>query len=75
MNTSTEIMAKGMDCLIRELGYVEAEIFISTVNHEQLDYTEWRKNLFEGMTLEELNAAAADYDRKHPFVGKKAKRI
>ncbi|MBR1851620.1 MAG: hypothetical protein IJ794_00380 [Lachnospiraceae bacterium] len=70
MISELDIMDKGMACLIRELGVVEAEYFISNVKRDRFDYTKWRRNQFEDMTLEEINSAAADYAVKHPFTGK-----
>ena len=60
-------MNEGINCLIRELGVVKAEEFISIINREKFDYTKWRQNLFEDMSLEELNNAAADFAKKNPF--------
>jgi hypothetical protein len=37
---------------------------------EQFDYTKWQQDLFEDMTLEELNQAAVHYNKDHPFTGK-----
>ncbi|MCH5194298.1 MAG: hypothetical protein J1F11_10075 [Oscillospiraceae bacterium] len=67
MNNTIEIMNEGINCLIRELGVVKAEEFISIINREKFDYTKWRQNLFEDMSLEELNNAAADFAKKNPF--------
>ena len=33
---------------------IEAEKFISIINREKFDYTKWRQNLFEDMTIEEI---------------------
>ena len=44
------------------LGNVEAERFIMLINREPFDYTEWQKNLFEGMSVQELsNRAMQNY--------------
>ena len=41
-----------------------------------LDYTEWRKNLYEDMTLDELLDNAAEHMKKHPeLIPKNAKVI
>ena len=51
-----ELVSKGIDCLIKNLGYSEANEFLHRVvknNIEYFDYTEWqREHLFEGMTDE-----------------------
>ena len=63
--------------LLREnLGLIETEIFIINIKNKGFDYTEWRENLWEDMTTEELFAKAADFERQHPeFTPKNAKRV
>ena len=63
MRSTNVIMNDAMDCLLKNLGVIETEIFISTVKREKFDYTEWRKDKFNDMTAEELNNAAAEYGR------------
>lgn len=58
------VMSEAMDCLLKNLGVIKTEIFISNILHEPFDYTEWRKDKFEDMTLEELGKAAAEYSAK-----------
>ncbi len=57
-------MEDGYKCLLEKLGPVELGVFISTVKREKFDYTEWRKDKFEDMSLEELGKAAAEYSAK-----------
>lgn len=65
MINECEIMDKGMTCLIRELGIVEAEYFIVNIKKDRFDYTKWRQNQFNDMSLDELNQAAAAYEQEH----------
>ena len=37
------------------------ERFVTLMNREQFDYTQWQQNLFEGMTVRELSTAAMQY--------------
>lgn len=67
--TRSEIMRKGMDCLTREMGIIQAEEFISLIIRERSDYTEWQRVYFDGMTLEELDQEAVRYEEAHPFDG------
>ena len=70
------IMSAGMKLLRETLGIVEAEIFITNIKINGFDYTEWRENLWEDITTEELFAKAAEFERQHPeFIPKNAKRI
>lgn len=67
MDSMMEIMNKGIACLIQQMGVVETEKFISIINREKFDYTKWQHQLFEDMTLEELNGAAADFSKNNPL--------
>lgn len=64
---TVELIERGMQCLVQELGDIEAEKFISAVKREKFDYTEWQRSYFDSMNEEDFNSAAVDYDIKHPF--------
>ena len=53
------------------------EIFLVGIKNKGFDYTEWRKeNLWKDMTVEELFAKAAEFERQHPeLIPKNAKVI
>jgi len=56
------VLKKGYECLMENLGLLEAERFIVLIKKEPFDYTEWRRdNLFVDMTIEELSDAAQKY--------------
>ena len=61
----TAIMSAGMKLLRETLGTVEAEIFIASVKSQGFDYTEWRENLWEDITLKELLERAAKAEEKY----------
>lgn len=67
MDNTMEIMDRGINCLLQQLGVVETEKFISIINREKFDYTKWRERLFKDMTLEELNAKAVEYAKNNPL--------
>jgi hypothetical protein len=70
MSDTAVIMNKGMNCLLEKLGVLETEIFISHLLREPFDYTKWRRdNLYDDMSLNELNQKAAQYAKDHPFRG------
>lgn len=69
MIADMDIMSRGIACLIRELGIVEAETFISYIKNENFDYTKWRQDKFDDLTLSEIGQHAADYEKNHPFKG------
>jgi len=55
-----------MECLIDNLGEVDAERFITQIIREPFDYTKWQKNLFPGMSVEEVFKEATDYCHENP---------
>ena len=61
MNSDVVIRATGMEVLIEKLGMVEAERFVMLIQKDSFDYTKWRENLFNNMTLEELSQKAMEY--------------
>jgi len=68
MNNVT-LLSKGMECLMKNLGLVEAERFISLIQSERFDYTEWRKdNLFVGLTVSELSEEAMKHRREKAII-------
>ena len=67
-NMSTiEIIDRGLDCLLENLGTIETERFVSTIIREQFDYTRWRRRYFEDISIEEFGTAASAYEQAHPF--------
>lgn len=64
-----ELIAKGVNCLIENLGYIEAGEFLNEIadnGAEYDDYTEWRReNLFKGMNDDEIIANAVTYSKTH----------
>ncbi len=54
MRTDTEIRSLGFQVLFKYMDIIEAEKFISIINRDKFDYTEWRQNLFEDMTIEDI---------------------
>lgn len=67
--TNAEVMQNGMECLIKNLGIIDTERFISNLLRERFDYTEWRKKYFANVDLETFLNEAAEYEKAHPFRG------
>ncbi len=61
MTTDTELKMEGMAVLLERLGIVEAERFISLLQREKFDYTQWQSGLWEGKPVRELSAAAMEF--------------
>jgi len=60
MRTEAEIKSNGMKALVDNLGLVEAEKFISLLQREQFDYTKWQRNLWAGMSVQEISKMAME---------------
>lgn len=58
MKTDEEIRIQGIETLIDNLGLTEAGRFISLMNRDGFDYTEWRENLWKDKSVEEISCEA-----------------
>jgi hypothetical protein len=67
MRNTAVIMDDGINCLLKSLGAFETEVFISNILKEPFDYTEWQREHFANITLEEFSKQAVQYDKEHPF--------
>ena len=65
--STVELLDKGMKCLRDGLGDIESEEFIAIIIRERFDYTKWQESLYDGMSLEEISAAAKEYEEKYPL--------
>ncbi len=58
MITDTEIKTKGFQVLAQNLGDIEAERFVALIQREPFDYTKWRRDMDEELSLEEISRKA-----------------
>ena len=58
MVTDSEIKSKGIQVLSEYLGDVEAERFITLIQRESFDYTKWRQDLDENLSINEISRKA-----------------
>ena len=65
MLTDIEIKRKGIKILIEKLGDVDAEKFISLINKEPFDYTQWQSTLWKDQTIEQISEKAMDFRTKN----------
>jgi hypothetical protein len=56
--TDTEVKQKGLGALLEALGEVDAERFITLLNREPFDYTQWQRNLFQDMDVNQISSQA-----------------
>ncbi len=64
---TVELIERGMQCLVESLGEIETEQFIAAINREKFDYTEWQRDFFDGMSADEFNSEAVNYELENPF--------
>ena len=62
---TSALMSAGMKALRETLGVVEAEIFITNIKNPGFDYTKWREDLWEDLTLHELLERAVEAEKKY----------
>ena len=67
-NTAT-IMEKGIDVLLKNLGVLDTEHFISTLLRERFDYTEWSKDYFANCNPDQFLKEAVEFDKTNPVDG------
>lgn len=60
MEANELIKLNGYRALVKELGPVQAEKFITLIQQEPFDYTEWQKKLWLDKSLEEISLKAAE---------------
>jgi len=63
MRSDLVIKQEGFNALKEKLSVVEMERFFSLINREKFDYTKWRNNIFEDMSIEELAEKADNYSK------------
>lgn len=61
MRPDNIIKKEGFNALAEKLDPVELERFIVLLNREKFDYTRWRKDLFEDMSIEQILEEAEKY--------------
>ena len=64
MKSDITIKHEGFIALKEKLGSVDMERFIVLINREKTNYTKWRKELFEEMSIEELAKKADNFSKR-----------
>lgn len=58
IKSDSVLKLEGMNILIKELGEIDAERFISLIIKEPFDYTKWQEDLFKNEEVRELSKKA-----------------
>lgn len=61
MKSDTLLHYESMDILVKYLGKVEAEKFISLIIREPFDYTKWQNDLWSDKTVNEISQKAMEF--------------
>ena len=69
MNNAVELMDAGFACLVEKLGIVDAERFVAMIKRDSFDYTLWRREYFDDLSLDQISEEAAVYAQNHPHKG------
>jgi len=64
LKVDAEIKVLGFAILTQHLGLVEAERFITLIQREKFDYTQWRQNLFAELSGEEISRQAMEFHQQ-----------
>ena len=75
MYTDSENAARFMDILKNAVGTVDMERFISYVIRESSDYTLWRRQVYDDMTVDEVLDNAAECAKAHPLPADARQRV
>ena len=61
MNNDAILKNEGMRILAEQLGLVNAERFITLMIREPFDYTEWQRDLYKDVPLDDFLKNAMDF--------------
>ena len=60
LESDAELSSRCMDVLVQNVGLLETERFIAHLSRESADYTKWRQDKFDDLSLEELGRATRE---------------
>ena len=69
MGNAVEILDRGFECLVDNMGVIEAECFISLIKRDDFDYTVWQREYFDGMSPERISQEAEKFEQDGPYTG------
>ena len=64
MRSDYEICDDGLKLLFSKMDILEAEKFIILMKQDKFDYTQWRKNLWEDKSLEDICRQGDEFSKK-----------
>jgi hypothetical protein len=67
MSNTAVVMNKGTQILLKHLGVMDTELFITTILKEPFDYTEWSRGYFANYEPAQFLHEAIEYDKNNPI--------
>jgi hypothetical protein len=64
MKTDTVLKVEAMTLLIKRLGELDAECFVSLVKSDRFDYTKWQRDLWKDKTIDDIYGMAVDFEQR-----------
>ena len=63
MKSETALRVEAMGILIKGLGEIDAERFITIIQSDNFDYTEWQRNLWKDKSIDEIHQIATEFEQ------------
>ena len=63
MKSEISLRREAMKILVENLGLVDTERFIALIKKDKFDYTEWRRDLYKDMTVDEIYQKAVEFQK------------
>ena len=68
MRTNAVLRIDAMDVLIKTLGEIDAERFVTIIKADDFDYTKWQRNLWKDKTIDEIYDMAVKFEESQNSV-------
>ena len=63
MKSEIALRVEAMGILIKGLGEIDAERFITIIQSDSFDYTEWQRNLWDDRNIDEIHQMATEFEQ------------
>ena len=63
MKSEIALRVEAMGILIKGLGEIDAERFITIIKSDNFDYTEWQRNLWKDRSIDEIHQMATKFEQ------------
>jgi len=72
--TEVALKTDAINLLLKTFGALETERFIASIKNSNFDYTEWQKNLWNDVSVDELHrmATAFEENKRKSEAGRRA---